>query len=115
MMNCIQKGEIAKVVASSNVDGGGVVVVGTRIGVACSDIAEDATGSVAMEGVYRLPKATGTIIQGADVYWEVDGNPVGGTAGSGAITTTATDNVEAGYAFESAAENASTVLVKLRG
>ncbi len=115
MINHIQRGEIIQVTAPADIVGGDVVVVGTRIGVACADIAEDAIGSVAMEGVFSLPKATGAIAQGAAVYWDADGTPVGGTSGAGAATTTSTDNVEAGYAFAAAGESAATVQVKLRG
>lgn len=92
---------------------GQVVVVGTLIGVALSDIAAGAAGDVAMEEVYALPKATGIITQGARVYWDADGDPVGGVEGSGAITITATANTLAGFAFDAAASGAATVNVKL--
>lgn len=115
--NHIQRG---KVLSYANATGaaiasGEVVVVGTRIGMALTDIANGAIGEVGMEDVFELPKATGAIAQGAVVYWDADGTPVGGTSGAGAATTTSTDNVEAGYAFAAAGESAATVQVKLRG
>ena len=97
----------------SAVVSGQVVVIGTIVGVALQDIANGDSGDVAVDEVFTLPKATGAITQGARVYWDADGDPLGGTAGTGAITTTAASNTLAGYAFAAAAEAATTVDVKL--
>jgi predicted RecA/RadA family phage recombinase len=115
MKNYTQKGDRLIHTALTNITGGDPVVIGTHLGVACGDIAAGASGAVAMEGVYSLPKATGVIDQGADCYFDVDGNPVGGTAGTGAITTTVSSNASAGYAFEAAASADTHIAVKLRG
>lgn len=109
-----------KVMSYANATGvaivaGQAVAVGARVGVALTDIANGASGELAMEEVFELPKATGVIGQGVTVYWDADGNPVGGTSGAGAMTTTSSSNTEAGYAFAAAGNTDATVLVKLRG
>ena len=91
------------------VTGGDVVVVGEIVGVCVTDLADGEKGSLQVTGVFRFPKATGAITVGAKVYWDEDGNPVTGDAGSGAATTTATSNKLAGYAVAAAASGDSYV------
>jgi len=93
--------------------GGDVIVVGDIVGVAPVDIAVDKKGAIQIEGVYRFPKITGAIGVGVKVYWAASGNPVGGDAGSGAATTTASGNKLAGYAVAAAASGDATVDVVL--
>jgi len=51
---------------------GQAVAVGNQVGVACVDIANGASGAVAMEGVFELPKVTGTAwTLGARLLWDV--------------------------------------------
>lgn len=89
----------------SDIDADSVVTVGDRVAVAQVNIADGETGSASVEGVHELPKADGEdISQGATVYWN-----------GSAITTTSTDNTEAGYAFAAAAGADGTVMVKLNG
>jgi predicted RecA/RadA family phage recombinase len=64
-------------------------------------------------GVWDLPAATEAIGQGEDVYWDADGDPVGGTAGSGACTATSTDNTLIGKAMVAKASGGALVRVKL--
>lgn len=94
---------------------GQVVVIGNRIGVALGDIADGEDGDVAVEEVFSLPKAAEALSQGAALYWDADGDPVGGTAGTGAVTATSTDNTPAGYAAYAAASADATVDTKLNG
>lgn len=98
---------------SSAVAAGAVVVVGTLVGIATRPIAANARGSLEVEGVFDVAKASGGISAGAKVYWDADGNPVSGDAGSGAATTTATDNTLFGKAIAAAAIGDATVRVKL--
>tara|TARA_R110002072_G_scaffold238769_3_gene396390 strand:- start:10357 stop:11040 length:684 start_codon:yes stop_codon:yes gene_type:complete len=72
---------------SSAVTAGDVVVTGARVEIARTDIAADRQGSLSCEGIYDIVKVTGAIAVGVDVFWDADGDPVGGTAGSGAATT----------------------------
>ena len=82
-----------------------VVVIGKRIGVAGTDIAAKAVGTLHVEGVFRLEKNKSDDIKaGAEVYWAAD---------PGHITTTVGSNVLAGYAVEDAGTSATKVLVKI--
>lgn len=111
--NFIQEGRIIPFTASGNVVSGQVVVVGSLVGVSMADVANGEAGQVAVEGVFDVPAATAEITVGAPVYWDADGNPVGGTAGSGAATATDTDNTLMGHAIATKAATLGTVRVKL--
>jgi predicted RecA/RadA family phage recombinase len=109
----VQNGNTIDHVATAAISSGDVVVIGSLVGVAKTDAAIGDTVAVAIEGVWEIPAATAAITLGAAVYWDVDGDPVGGTAGSGAATATATDNTQMGYAIEAKDAGVATVLVKL--
>ena len=96
------------------VSAGNVIVLGNSIAVAKLDIAADCLGALATRGVYDGVKATGAINLGDAVYWDADGDPVGGVAGSGAFTTTAAGNIYAGRAVAAALEADTTVRFELR-
>lgn len=66
------------------VTGGDVVVLNGIVGVATSDIAANATGSLATRGCFQLPKTTAAWVRGLPVHWNPTGDPDSGTAGSGA-------------------------------
>lgn len=114
-LNHIQPGKTIDYANGSGVDiaSGDPVLIGKLLGVALVDIPDGSSGAVALEEVWELPKATGAITVGAQLYWDADGNPVGGTTGAGALTATSTDNVACGKAFASAAEAVATVQIKL--
>lgn len=98
---------------SADIASGQFLLVGTLGAVALVDIPVGETGAVAVEEVYSVPKATGAIAHGAKVYWAAAGDPVGGTAGSGAMTTTASGNTLVGVAAIAAASDDATVALKL--
>lgn len=100
---------------SGDVLAGDVVVVGGIVGVASRPIPKGEKGAVAIEGVFIAVKDTSNISEGDPIYWNASGNPVDGTAGSGAMTTTAGTNTLAGHAVAAAGSTAPTVLVKLLG
>ena len=82
------------------------IVVGKVVGIPNVTAAANADGtlvSLACEGVYELPKATGAITQGAAVYLTKDGK----------ITTTDTGNTLAGVAWTAAQSADATVMVKI--
>lgn len=112
--NYIQKGDVIPFTATAAKTSGQVVVVGSLVGVSMTDVANGSTGELAIEGVFDIPAATAAISVGAAVYWDADGDPVGGTAGTGAATATATDNTLMGYAIAAKAAAAGTVRVKLK-
>lgn len=85
---------------------GDVVALGTRIGIAGTDIPAGGLGSVHVVGVFELAKKAGDALTvGAAVYYSTtDG-----------ITTTEAGNTPAGYATAAAAADAATARVKLLG
>ena len=55
----------------SDVDAGAVIELATMIGIATQDIAQNDKGSLAIDGIFTMPKATGTSIdQGVVVHWD---------------------------------------------
>jgi predicted RecA/RadA family phage recombinase len=111
--NYVQEGKVIPFTAGATITSGQVVVVGSLVGIAMGDVANGAVGQLAVEGVFDVPAATAEITVGAAVYWDADGDPVGGTADSGAATATSTDNTLMGHAIAAKAATAGTVRVKL--
>ena len=108
-----QRGESIDYVPSADVSAGDVVVQNDLIGIAKLDIAAGALGALATCGVFALPKAEVAIDTGDKIYWDADGNPVGGEADSGAITTVAAGNVYCGKAIFDAESDEQSVTIKL--
>lgn len=106
MKNFVQPGALLNVTApSGGVVSGEVVLVNKLLGVAAFDAAENAEVTVAVEGVFEVPKkSTDTPGQGALLYWD---------ATNGEMTTTATGNTKAGYAAEAAGSGATLVKIRL--
>ncbi len=114
MQNKVQNGKtITYAPSGGNVSTGQFLLIGALAAVALTDIADGETGACQTEGVFELPKATGAINQGAQLYWDADGDPVGGVAGSGALTTTPTDNTPVGKAWADAASGDAKVKIKI--
>ena len=102
MASYVQDDDLIDYTPSSAVAAGDVVVLADLVTVAPRAIAANALGTVAVEGVWSMPKATGAISQGAIVYWDA-------TAGN--VTTTATNNKRAGKAAKAAASGDASVQV----
>jgi len=64
--------------------GGDVVVLNGIVGVAITDIAANDLGSLAIDGIFQVPKTTAAWVRGLAVHWNATGDPDGGTAGTGA-------------------------------
>jgi predicted RecA/RadA family phage recombinase len=64
--------------------GGTVVVLNGIVGVAVTDIAASAKGSLATRGIYKLPKTTAAVVRGLPIHWDPAGSPDSGDASSGA-------------------------------
>lgn len=104
MKNYIQKGEAIEVTTpAGGYTAGQLVTVGEIVGVAQNTTLENETAVISLAGVYNVAKATGAITQGAKCYLD---------AVAGNITTTATGNKLAGYAWLAAASGDATVQVK---
>lgn len=100
-----QNGDVLDYTAGSAISAGQVLVIGVRIGVALTAIANGATGAVAVEGVFEIAKlSSDTMAQGALVYWD---------NANSRMTTTAGGNTLAGYAFRAAGNGATTVEVNI--
>jgi predicted RecA/RadA family phage recombinase len=83
---------------------GTVIELPAMIGVTLGDIANGATGTLAITEVWTLPKdATVAISQGDQLYWDATSNSVDKT----------NTNIPCGKAFAAAAETATTVRVLL--
>lgn len=111
--NFIHEGRVIPFTAGADTVSGQVVAVGSLVGVSLTDVANGASGQLAVDGVFEVPAAAAEITVGAAVYWDADGDPYGGTADSGAATATDTDNTLMGHAIAAKAANVGTVRVKL--
>ena len=87
---------------SDTIKAGQVVSLTTRIGVAGTEIAASAVGSLHVKGVFSMPKAIGAIAIGAAVYYN---------ASTDKITTTAGSAIPAGWAIAAAKSEDATVQV----
>ena len=111
----VQRGEAVDYTPGSAVTAGDVIVQGALVGVPANDIAANALGALAITGVFDVQKAQEAFASvGARVYWDADGNPYGGTAGTGAATATPTSNAFMGFVVKTALANDATVRVLLR-
>lgn len=109
--------DVVKFTAAADVSDGDVVVVQGRVGVVTQeDVASGDEGLMIVgtdvRGI-KMPKANGAINKHAKLYWDEDGNPLGGVAGSGAVTTTSTANLYIGRAAQPAASGDEMVAVEL--
>ena len=69
---------------ASAVTGGAVVVLNGIVGVAVTDIDANEKGSLATEGLFKLPKTTAAVVRGLPIHWDPTGDPDSGDAGTGA-------------------------------
>ena len=90
-----------------------MVVAGGLIGVAREAIAAGELGAITVEGLFAPVKVNGAISAGDLVYWDATGDPQGGTAGTGAATTTSAGNTLIGVAIADAAITDETVDVRI--
>jgi predicted RecA/RadA family phage recombinase len=111
----VQDGNNVDYTPLAAVAAGDVVVQGAMVGVAKTPIGAGLLGALATGGTFDIAKAAIAIDAGAGVYWDADGDPVGGTAGSGAATTTSAGNTFLGWAVTAAADSASAVRTRLFG
>lgn len=72
--NHVQPGKVLDYVntTGASIASGAVVVVGQILGVALKSIAPGETGSVAVDGVYAVPKVPGAVVAaGESLTWDV--------------------------------------------
>ena len=110
----IQGGAAIDYTPGSAVAAGDVVVLSGLIGIAKQPIAASELGALAVTGIFDVVKAEEALATvGGKVYWDADGDPYGGTAGTGAATATASGNTFLGFVLVAAAETGSTVRILL--
>ena len=105
----VQEGTSVDYTPSSDVAAGQVVVQNSLIGIAKVPIPAHTLGALATAGVFDVVKETGALNAGAALYWDVDGDPQGGEAGTGAATATSTANSFAGFVLTAAGSADETV------
>lgn len=107
MKNFVQEGEVIDVtVSGSAVASGDVVLVGSLVGVAQISAAVGEVCSVALEGVYTVPKkSTDTFNQGDKLYWDNSAKNV---------TTTTSGNTFAGFAWIAGGNGDTTTQLRLQ-
>lgn len=107
MKNSIQDGtRLTYSNTGAAIASGAGVLVGTKLGVACVDIAATTgKGALCMKGVVNLPKlSTDVVAQGAALYWDNTNKR---------LTVTSAGNTYAGYAFKDAGNGVATVDIDL--
>lgn len=94
----------------SAVSSGDVVAMGHCIGIALVDIANGATGSVALEGVFTVPKVSAAVFtQGEKLIWDASASAFDDSA-----ATPATGDITGGaVAWIAGANTETTCTVKL--
>lgn len=99
--------------AGTAVVSGQVVVIGKILGVAQGDIANGASGSVAIDGVFTVPKVSGAVIaQGENLTWDVSAAAFDDNA---AIAATGDVTGPPAVAFEAAGNGVTSMAVKFTG
>lgn len=111
----VQEGNSIDHTPVSAVSAGDVVVQGSMIGVAKTPIAAGTLGALAVKGIFDVVKANEEQAIGAALYWDADGDPYNGTAGTGCATTTSTGNTFIGFAQAAAAATDEVVRVLWNG
>jgi predicted RecA/RadA family phage recombinase len=107
MRNYVQPGDTLTLTAPAEIISGGVVIVGSIIGVANGDAANGAPFDVDTVGVFTLPKVSALGIAAGDVvYWD---------ATAGLVNKTASGNTKLGVATAAAANPSASVTVRLNG
>jgi len=84
----LQEGDFLDYTPAAAKTAGQVVQVAGRAGICATAIAALVRGSVKVKGVVKMRAAAVAGNAGGNIGWDEDGNPYGGTAGTGAATTT---------------------------
>lgn len=101
----VMSGEVIDYTPGSAVSSGQVLLLGVRIAVALMAIAANATGAVAVRGIFTIAKlSTDVVAQGAALYWDNTNSR---------LTTTASGNTLAGFATKAAGSGATTVEISI--
>lgn len=101
----VQPGNVIDYTPGSAVANGKMIIIGVRAAIALADIAANATGQIAVTGVFSYAKKTTDVIaQGAAVYYD---------AANDYLTTTSSGNTLAGFAVAAAGNGVTAINLKL--
>lgn len=107
--NFVNEGAVVEYTAGADISSGDVVAMGDSVGIALTDIANGATGSVMIEGVFTVAKVAGTAWSAGDkLDWDASAS-----AFAKGITEATGDISDCAIAFGDAATAATTATVKL--
>ena len=81
-----KKGEVIDYTPAAAVAAGDIIDLGERFGIASLVIAASELGALAIKQLFRVQQAAEAIPDGIPTYWDPDGDPYNGTAGTGALT-----------------------------
>ncbi len=88
--------------------------VAGRIGIPHTNLSADTLGSLQVKGIFRADIAAVTVVAEDVIGWDADGDPYGGTAGSGCYTNAPADwDFKVGVASEAATATSGEVKVVL--
>ncbi|HBG28592.1 MAG: hypothetical protein A2Y10_08595 [Planctomycetes bacterium GWF2_41_51] len=91
-----QNGKSIDYTPAFDVAAGTIVVQKGLVGITKLDIAANTKGALAVEGVFAVPKKNEAFAAGLPVWFDANGNPQGGVAGSGSATQIGGDAQAAG-------------------
>jgi predicted RecA/RadA family phage recombinase len=114
MKNFVQEGDFITFTAGATITSGMIVKVGSLFGVAVADVANGATGTLALKGVFTLPKTTGVgtaVTAGGPAYFDTSAAATGAVSGDPETAA----NPLCGYALAAAADGAATATIRLLG
>jgi predicted RecA/RadA family phage recombinase len=104
MKNFVQEGDVVTMAAPYQVSSGQGALVGAMFGIATVDLANGASGSFALKGVFDIVKAAGAVTAGAKMYWD-------NTAKN--VTTTSSANTLIGVATQAQLSGDATCRIRL--
>lgn len=108
--NFQQPGEVIKYTAAATHSSGDPIVIGEQIGIALNDAVNGDVISVAMEGVFVVPKVSAAVIAiGESVIWDASA----GAFDDNAATPAAGDVSGCCVAWAAGAATTTTIAVKL--
>ena len=108
MKNFVQNGDFIDFTAGATITSGQLVQVGSLHGVSVTDVANGATGILARQGVFTLPKLTGAAGDACTA-----GGPVYFSSGSVSGSDSSGTRKLVGYSLVAANQAATTVQVLL--
>jgi predicted RecA/RadA family phage recombinase len=108
MKNDVQNGDYIEFTAGATITSGQLVQVGSLHGVSVTDVANGAKGTLAMEGVFTLPKLTAAAGDACTA-----GGPVYFSSGSVSGSDSSGTRKLVGHSLAAAAQAVTTVQVRL--